>query len=115
MGRAERPTRAGDLTPVPPDSQGRRYTFLTMPDGDRVRLPLYFDAREFGLPGNAETYFDGRLVALFDSSTDTGAVLDAIGRIPYWTLIQPTTRDLFFGEMVPNFIEGLRLQGLLPD
>jgi len=115
MGRAERPTRAGDLTPVPPDSQGRRYTFLTMPDGDRVRLPLHFEPNEFGLPGNSETHVGGRVVALFDGVSETGAILDTTAPVPYWTILQPTSREFFFGEQVRFFVEERRRLGLFPS
>jgi len=100
--------------PTTVDSYGNAHQYLPLPDGTKIRLPLHYDPAEFALPGNTEAHINGRLFALFDPSTRTGAILDAIGKIPYWTMIQPTTRAEFFKVQVPAFVANLELLGLLP-
>lgn len=89
------------------DGNGNVRTYLSLPDGRKLPLPFHYHANEFALPGNLESYANGRVFACYDDSTRTGAIYDGIGAIPYWTLIQPTTRDEFFGVQVPNAVKYL--------
>lgn len=104
----------GRLVTAAADDNDNERVYLELSDGRKLPLPHHYRVEEFALPGNLEIHADGKLFAAYDETTRTGAILDAIGKIPYWTLIQPTTREVFFGEQVPGALESLAAQGFLP-
>lgn len=100
-------SRRLNLIRATPDAGGNSRTYLELPDGRKLPLPFHYRPSEFALPGNMETYADGRVFALYDDTTRTGAIYDGVGLIPYWTLIQPTTRAEFYEHQVPRMIDFL--------
>jgi hypothetical protein len=77
---------------------------LPLPGGRKLPLPKGWQANEFLLPGNHEIHLDGELIAVYDETTRTGAVWCGT-HLPWWTIVQPFTREDFFGRYVPHCVE----------
>lgn len=103
--------KPGDIVPTAPSDDGNRRLYLVLPDGRQLPLPLHYRPREFGLPGNVATHVDGNFIALFDDTTRTGAIYDGTGAMPYWVLIQPTTREVFFKHQVVGQLARVKQHG----
>lgn len=84
------------------DRSGNARTYLVLRDGRKLPLPHTPRVAEFTLAGNCETYATGKLIALYDESTRTGAIYVARLGAPYWVTWQPCMRDAFFLELVPE-------------
>lgn len=104
----------GKLLDEVADSEGNQRTYLVLPDGRKLPLPYHFRKDEFALPGNTLILEEGRIFALYDESTRTGAIYDGVATLPHWRLVQPVTREMFFDHVVPNYVRALRLCGHLP-
>lgn len=87
-------------------SDYRQDPALRTTDGRVIRIPRSFDAVEAALIGNSRE-LPGGLVALYDPSSETGAVwIPAVRR---WTMQQPVTRE----EFEASLVEGERIAGEL--
>jgi len=87
-----------------PGPDGNSRTYLTLPDGRKLPLPYHWREEEFALEGNLELHDMGRYVAVYDESTRTGAFFTT-ATTNYWTLLQPCTREYWFDELVPWYVE----------
>ena len=71
--------------------------YFSLPSGDRLPLPLFpWEHSEFSLVGNSQVLAGGRLVALYDETSRTGAIWHNFSGLQFWKLIQPCRRDDFF-------------------
>lgn len=108
----------GKLIDEVPGPDGNVRTYLVLADDREVHrkvpLPYHFRKEELALPGNLQMHEDGKIIALYDESTRTGALFDGVATTPHWRLIQPITRDMFFNQEAPNYVRALRLCGHLP-
>ena len=76
--------------------------YFELPSGDRLPLPFFpWEPSEFSLPGNSKVLAGGRLIALYDETSRTGAVYFDAPPVPFWKIVQPCVREDFFrGVMV---------------
>lgn len=89
-----------------PGEDGNRRVYVELPDGRKVPLPYPWRNSEFLLPGNLIEVAPGPCLALFDDTTRTGLIFCGAAVTPYWQMIQPCTREMFFDEVVPNALRG---------
>lgn len=95
-------SQPGELIRAAPDlDDGSERVYLVLPDQRKLPLPFQYREEEFALPGNLEVHCAGKLFALYDESTRTGAICDTVSQPAYWLLRQPILRREFFEVWVP--------------
>lgn len=95
------------IAAAPDPIDGSQRLYLVLPDDRKLPLPFQYRAEEFSLPGNLQVHCDGKLFALFDETTRTGAICDTLSQPAYWLLRQPIQRCEFFELMVPGVVAEL--------
>jgi hypothetical protein len=88
-----------------PGADGNTRLYLALPGGRALPLPYQWRAQEFALDGNLQELAGGKVIALYDETTRTGALYFGLTAEPFWMIWQPCLRADFFERLVPAQLE----------